>query len=259
MNKLVMGSAMFSKYFEDLGNELIKAAKAPKPKKSAKTDGAVQKEGVKKPSSQKKRSSVVDQAKIKEVLEKLIPSNLAVNPVVMTDAGGYRPEGVDYVIYKEMFRNIDVMMGGAVPSELVYGAVFICETLNRATLFDVLTRVANTKKLNMYTDIESESVFIPAFILSLDMDITYPELQQMILDFYTKNALDNHFEFDIIGIINQGVVIKDWREKRSFKALDTGKDTMKWFFILMNEYLDVEKGALDFRNYVSETRTYDEY
>lgn len=251
---------MFSNYFEDIGNELIKAIKAPKPKKSSKPDAAAKSEGAKKKAPQKKQPQEIDHKKLKEVLEKMVPAHLAVNTVAITDVSGYRPEGVDYVIYKEMFRNIDAMMGNAVPSELVYGTMYICQTLNRATIIDVLTRVANAKKLNMYTDIESESVFIPSFIISLDMDVEYGELQQMILEFYTKNALDNHLEFDIIGIVNKGVVVKDWREKRSFKALDTGKDTMKWFFILMNEYLDVEKGgALDFRNYVNETKTYDEY
>jgi len=255
-----MGSAMFSNYFENIGNELIKACKAPKPKKTTKGDAAGKSDGVKKKAPQKKQAQEIDHKKLKDILEKMVPAHLALDSVAVTDVSGYRPEGVDFVIYKQMFRNIDVMMGNAVPSELVYGTIFVCQTLNRDTLFDVLTRVVNAKKLNMYTDIESESIFIPSFIISLDMNIEYLELQQMIMDFYTKNALDNHLEFDIIGIINKGVVVKDWREKRSFKALDTGKDTMKWFFILMNEYLDVEKGGvLDFRNYVNETKTYDEY
>ena len=54
--------------------------------------------------------------------------------------------------------------------------------------------------------------------------------------------------------------VSDWKEKRSYKALETGKDTFKWFFMLMNEYLDVERGSdLDLRNYVKRQERYNEY
>ena len=60
--------------------------------------------------------------------------------------------------------------------------------------------------------------------------------------------------------MNIGVVVKDWREKRNFIALETGKDTLKWFFILMNEYVNVDRGNdIDLRNYVKHAEKYNEY
>ena len=64
----------------------------------------------------------------------------------------------------------------------------------------------------------------------------------------------------IIVILNTGIIIKNWREKRSYIALETGKDTLMWFFILMCEYLDTEKEIeFDLRNYVQHREEYKEY
>jgi hypothetical protein len=63
-----------------------------------------------------------------------------------------------------------------------------------------------------------------------------------------------------MAVVSKGVVVKDWREARTFKAIVTGKDTLKWFFVLINEYLDVERGGnFDLRNYIRDTVKYDEY
>ena len=61
-------------------------------------------------------------------------------------------------------------------------------------------------------------------------------------------------------ILHKGIVVKNWREKRSFIALETNEDTFMWFFILMNEYLDVKKEHnIDFRKYVKKEVVYNEY
>ena len=64
-------------------------------------------------------------------------------------------------------------------------------------------------------------------------------------------SIAGEYELDILVILNKGVIIKDWREKRSFVGLETKKDTMKWFFILMNEYIDIDdRRELDLRKYI---------
>ena len=61
-------------------------------------------------------------------------------------------------------------------------------------------------------------------------------------------------------ILHKGIVVKNWRERRSFIALETKEDTFMWFFILMNEYLDVKREQnIDFRKYVKKEVVYNEY
>lgn len=241
---------MFRNYFKALGDELIKACAPSKAKKSAgKTAG-------------KKGASAArgyDAKRIEEVLSKFVPVSYTVSGEKIIDPSGYSPENVDYIAYKKVFRDMDAMMH-AVPSELVYGAFFINSALTAVSLGETLTHVANMKKINRFSEQGGGGQFIPAFVLAMDMKMSYQDLKNLVLDYYVSRSLDNVFEFDIMAVVNQGIVVKDWREKRSFKILDTGDDTMQWFFILMNEYLDVEKEeSLDLRKYVKETAQYREY
>ena len=68
-------------------------------------------------------------------------------------------------------------------------------------------------------------------------------------------------EFEIFGIINYGIIIKDWHQgKRSFVALETGEDTLLWFYVLMNEYLDENRDdEFDLRSYVRADTSYNEF
>ena len=86
------------------------------------------------------------------------------------------------------------------------------------------------------------------------------EIKNDILNYYTNNNIDSEHEFDIMMIADKGIIVKNWREPRSFIALETQEDTMMWFFILMNEYLDVKSEVeIDFRKYVRTEKTYREY
>ncbi len=241
---------MFRNYFKALGDELIKACAPSQVKKSAgKTTGK----------KSAPPSGSFDGKKIEDVLSKFVPIHYTVSAEKIIDPSGYSPENVDYIAYKKVFRDMDAMMH-AIPSELVYGAFFINSALTAVSLGETLSHVANMKKINRFSEQGDGGQFIPAFVLTMDMKMSYQDLKNLILDYYVSRSLDNMFEFDIMVVVNQGIVVKDWREKRSFKILDTGDDTMQWFFILMNEYLDVEKQeSLDLRKYVKETTQYREY
>jgi hypothetical protein len=254
---------MFKEYFENLGNELIKACrptKAVAAKSAGKAAVKGAEKGTRKPAPKGAPAEPgYDRARVRDLLSSLVPAHLKLDSVRITDAGGFIPDNVDFTVYREAFRNMDTMMS-AIPSDLVHGALFLNTGITVASLTETLTRVANLKKIDRFGEQHDSSQFIPAFVISMDMSMTYQDLKNIILDFYVSRSLDNYFEFDIMAIVNRGIVVKDWREKRSFKILDTGEDTMKWFFILINEYLDVEKeGALDLRKYVKDAVQYREY
>jgi hypothetical protein len=207
----------------------------------------------------KEQKEEFDAKKIMNLLQDIVPNDFIISDKKPVDASGYVPKTVDYIAYYKKWNIIDQMMNGHIPSELIYGTFHVVEKITPQQLPEILNNVALTKKLNKYSELE-ESVLIPAFVIAGSCDIDMPQLKNAILDYYIERSIDTTLEFDIMMIVGKGVVIKDWREKRKFVALETEEDTLLWFFILMNEYLDVDKKhSLDLRNYVKETRRYREY
>ncbi len=242
---------MFSKYFEDLEKRL---AKKPAGKKAPAGKGKPGKPGKHEP------AKPLSPAEIIQVISGIIPSHLKASALRIIDQSGYSPENVDFIIFRELYRDIESLMGGYVPSELVYASCFISPSLNHDSLKTVLGRVIQAKKVDRYTESDAEKNIIPSFIIARGAEISLPDAKRAILDYYMSHSIDYSFEFDILVVLGAGMVIKDWREKRNFIALETGRDTLMWFFILVNEYLDVEKGRdLDLRAYVKRTEKYNEY
>lgn len=243
---------MFGKYFDKIEKEIVKKPKAQKGKAKGKS--------AEKPGGKQKKAETVDLGLLKDKLNKIISPRLTIDNVKMIDPSGYAPDDIDLIAYKELYKDIINIMNGYIPCDLVYGTYHVTSMLNKASLNDLVRKVLRAKKINRYTDRENMPAIIPAFIIAYDTDFNLPELKTILIDNYMSMSIENVFEVDIIAILNKGIVIKNWRDKRSYIALETGKDTFMWFFILMNEYLDVEKdNEFDLRNYVQHVEKYNEY
>lgn len=239
---------MFSKYFEKAEKKILKSFKETK-----KDSGQDSK-------ASKSTKQKIDHSELKKNLNNIIPSSLVIDSVKFIDPSGYSPDQTDFIVYKEFSRDIVNIMGGYVPSELVYGTFHISTKLNKKALNDILKNVIQAKKINRYTDQENISTLIPAFVIAYDTDYQLPDLKDSLLDHYMSMSIDQTFEVDIIAILGKGLVIKDWRDKRSYIALETGKHTLMWFYVLMNEYLDMDKdNEFDLRNYIQQSERYNEY
>lgn len=243
---------MFGKYFDKIGKEIIKKPKAQK--------GKAKEKSAEKPGGKQKKAEAVDLGLLKDKLNKIISPRLTIDNVKMIDPSGYAPDDIDLIAYKELYRDITNIMNGYVPCELVYGTYHVTSMLNKSSLNNLVRKVVRAKKINRYTDRENMPAIIPAFIIAYDADFNLPDLKEVLINNYMSMSIENVFEVDIIAVLNKGIVIKNWRDKRSYIALETGKDTFMWFFILMNEYLDVEKdNEFDLRNYVQHAEKYNEY
>ncbi len=240
---------MFSNYFEQLEKNLLKKAREAQKKAP---ENAHNLTGI--------ESLGLSSEEIKNDLECLLPRSLTLDAVKLIDSSGFMPDGVDFLIFREQYRNFSEMMGGQVPSEMAYGTIHLARNINSENIADMLKRIIQTKKIDHFTEQAEEKMPIPAFIIGFGSEFEFPKLKEEILDYYLTRNIDHAFEFDIMAILNMGVIIKDWRAKRSFIAIETGKETLKWLFILMNEYVDVERGGdLDLRKYVKHSEKYKEY
>jgi len=251
---------MFKRYFEDLQKDLLK--------KVSMETGTTKKSGAKKPAkvpsagraTAKKKDTGPGHGPLRETIEKMVRPDLNVDMCRIIDSSGYAPEGIDLVLYRPLYRDMASLMGGHIPFELVHGTIHVCPRVNGKSAVDALSRVIQAKKINRFSENQDDYPIIPSFVVGYQSDMSLPEFKKYILDFYTTKGVEHAFEFDIWVILGKGLVIKNWREKRSFVAIESGKDTLMWFFVLMNEYMEMErKNMLDLRDYVQSPKPYSEY
>lgn len=240
---------MFNKYFTAFNIDFQKRIKTSvKPAKAAKG---------KADDNDKKYIDVIE-----DMFSGLIPSGFRIDKSKPVDSSGFSPEGSDLIIYKDICRDASKMFGGYIPCEAVFGAIHIIRDLNRKSLAEILGKVQDFKKLNKFVEAEPEEniVLIPSFIFALDSDYSFQDLKKDVIGYYNSTGLDAFSEMDILMVFNKGLLIKNWREKRSFIALETKEDTSMWFYILMSEYLDVNKStSIDYRKYIRKHVEYSEY
>jgi hypothetical protein len=243
---------MLNRYFEDLQKRISKKA----PVKKSGTARATSKK-----SSSAKTEIKLNIKDVKEQFRSIIPSHLNIEEAKPVDSNGFSPDGADLLVFRDYCRDIVSIMGGYIPVELLYATMSVIPSLDKKSLLDSLNRVMSVKKINRYTESpEGNSLRLPAFIVAGGSAYSMMELKNDILNYYNNRNIDGDLEFEIMLILDRGLVIKNWREKRSFIALETGEDSLMWFFILMNEYLDVKRDVeIDFRNYVKSDKTYNQY
>ena len=240
---------MFKNFFIDINKKVLKKAQAPA--------GTAEKGA----SKTKKSGHVIDNAALIEKLDGLVPAKLRVSSKRPIDSSGFSPEGVDFIAYKEYCREIDKILNGNIPYELIHGAFFMVNALNKNTLLEALNRVSTTKKMNHFTE-EGGTFSIPSFIIvNNNKEYTLLELKNDIMNFYMSKNMPSESEFEIMMVYNEGLLIKDWNKgNHRYIGLETGDDTFMWFFILMNEYLDIEReDVFEPRNYVRSEKVYNEF
>lgn len=238
---------MLKNYFIDFNKKIIKKAAV------AKTSSAK--------GTSKKGGITLDVSAFIEKLDGIIPGKLRVKSLKPVDSSGFSPEGADIVVYREYCRDIDKIMNGYIPYELIHGAFFVVNDLTKSSLADVFGRVSTVKKINHFTE-EAGTFSIPSFVIANSSpDYTLQEIKNDIMNYYMSKNVASESEFEIMMIHNGGLLIKDWHKgDHRFIGLETGEDTMMWFFILMNEYLDVEReDVFDIRKYVRTDKTYNEF
>lgn len=240
---------MLANYFSTLVGE-FKKKKIPARKSAAK------KKGKNAPSS-----GALNVNRIRDMLETLVPFDMGIAAARPVNTAGFSPDGADLLIFRRYCTDILKIMNGYMPCELIHGTVFFVPQLNRATLAEVLNRVVIVKKLGRFTEkSEEEPTLIPAFIIAEETDYDPMDLKNDIINYYMSKSVEHDAEMDIFLVMNRCLVMKNWREKRSFIGLETNDDSLMWFFILMSEYLEgITRREIDFRKYIRHNVVYKEY
>ena len=209
----------------------------------------------------KKAAQKIDRKALAEIIRGVIPSSLNIDSLKPIDSSGFSPDGADFIIYREYCRDIAKLMSGYIPYELIHGGLFLVDDLTKNSLAEVLNRIVTVKKINKFTD--SENAFsIPSFVIA-DCGKAYPliDLKNDVVNYYMSKGIEGESELELLAVLNYGIIIKDWHKGNgSFVALETGADTLAWFTILMNEYLDISRDdEFDLRKYIRSEKIYNEF
>ena len=243
---------MLNRYFEDMQKSLTKKKAAKTAPPSGKTEKKLAKNQVK--------TDRIEKKDVMDAFSKIVPAGLSVAEAVPVDENGFAPEGADFLIFKSYCVDIVSIMEGYVPLELIYASCYVVPTVDKKLLLEALGRVVNVKKVRRYAAEDDEEEFrIPAFIVAGDGGDSIRDIKNDILNYYRNKNIDPDCEFDILVILSKGLIIKNWREK-TYIAIETMEDTLMWFFILMSEYIDVERRIeMNFRKYIKSEKNYTEY
>jgi len=241
---------MLKNYFNELNKTLSKKSASPK--------GAAAKSSAKK--STAKSHVSLDTAMLIEKLELIIPAGLKISSAKPIDITGFSPDGADYIVYREYCRDITKLMNGYIPFELIQGAFFTIDELKKNTIADALNRVSTVKKINRFSEDESE-FSVPCFIITGGAGYSILDVKNDVVNYYISKGVDSGAEFEIMMVYNQGIIIKDWHSgNRNYVGLETGEDTLMWFYILITEYLSIERDEeFDIRKYIRSEKVYNEF
>lgn len=66
-------------------------------------------------------------------------------------------------------------------------------------------------------------------------------------------------QVDMVCVLNKGILIKNWEAGGVYQGIETGRDTLMWFYVILTEYLDREGSLqLNLRDYIKSGREYNE-
>ncbi len=243
---------MLKDYFLEINKKTVKKTAAKK---------AASKKTTSKKVTSKGSTEKIDIKYLTERISSISPSNIKVGPYKPIDQSGFSPEGADLIAYENYCEALPEIFNNYIPFELIKGAYFFVEELSKTSLAEVLNRVSTVKRINRF--VESENSFnLPSFIVAGPPEsYSLLDIKNDLTNYYISKSVESESEFEILAVINYGIIVKDWNHgARSFIALETAEDTLMWLFVLMNEYLDIEREeSFDLRSYIKNEKVYNEY
>jgi len=168
----------------------------------------------------------------------------------------------DLLIYQKWCSKLLNMSGGYVPIDTLNSFISLETDLSTESL---LTHIALTNALkSLYQsafELEEDRI-VPVFSLILTYKSSVPLMSHKVAikDASREKGISLNNELDMICVLNEGLIIKDWENGGEYKVVETGQDTLMWFYILLLEYLD-RNGDLGVnpRAYIKNVREYKEY
>lgn len=168
----------------------------------------------------------------------------------------------DLLIYKKWCKKFFDLTGGYVLADQLHSFVTIETDLTTAQLLNHTALTEAVKTMYAADRGLDENAIVPVYSVLVAYRSAIPLLSHRVAldDVAKEKDTPVTRETDMVCILDQGIILKDWENGGVYRGIETGEDTLMWFYILLLEYLDRD-GSLGFdpRSYVKEPREYREY
>ena len=167
----------------------------------------------------------------------------------------------DALLYKGWCAHYLSMTGGYVLTEDTY-AVFSIETSYKQQALGAhvgLTRAVKSLYISQKEEAAEEIIPLYSIFFAYDSSASLLAVKQHLLKYLDQKEVPLNQQLDLICILGKGLIVKDWEGGGGYRGLQTGHDTLMWFYIILMEYLD--RGgelSLPLRDYVKSGRSYTE-
>ena len=168
----------------------------------------------------------------------------------------------DVLIYHKIIPAIVDMTGGYVLSDYLFAFMSLEFDLTRGGLITHANMTNALKSLYEGGSSGGENRIIPMFsiLFAFKSTASLVDHRDDIARVSREKGITVNHELDLICVLGQGLIIKDWENEGGYKVIETGDDTLLWFYALLLEYLDRDGNVgLDPREYIKNSTVYKEY
>ncbi len=236
---------MFSEYFVEQSKHLLHSLE--------KGTGSVKKE---------KTKDLKQFNEFYRFLKDHIPADLTLAKGKVRNKKHLLNKSCDVLIYEKFVPKILEMGGGYVLADLILAFMTIDEEINARSIDTHLNLTSALKTLYRMDRVIADNIIIPMYSMHFvyNTGIGLEKYRERIYDFSEAKGIPVNSQPDLICVINDGLMMKNWENRGQYVILETGEDTLLWFFILMMEYIDRNNSMpLDLRGLLKVNKRYNEY
>ena len=239
---------MFTEYFQKQGQSLEKAL--------AKRLG---KRGVKLPEKEKDLNIFQE---FLTFLKDHVPQEFSLATGKVRNKKHLLNRNCDLLIYRKWCAKFLDLTGGYVLSDSLYSFLSIEANLTAASLATHASLTRALKSLyigeRQFQELEPVPMFSILFAYGSEHSLLFHK--QSLMEISQEKEIPVNLEADLICVLGQGLIIKDWEIAGGYKVVETGDETLMWFYVLLMEYLDRD-GRLNYnlRDYIKNNKEYNEY
>ncbi len=221
--------------------------------KSLKKGGAVAPENVKNP-------RILYQS-FYTFLQEHLPTDFSVTLGRVRNGKQILKNSCDVLVYKEWCKAYLSMTGGYVFSQDLYTFLKIESSIDSQNLRGYISLTRAIKSLYLAQVKNTPPSIIPLYsvLFSYTSSRGLVHIKESLIKEIEKKEVPLNYQVDMICILGRGIILKDWEAGGSYRGIQTGEDTLMWFYILLMEYLDRDgKMQINLRDYIKSNRNYSE-
>ncbi len=245
---------MFSNYFKEQAEALEKALVRNMRRRSSRSTA--------KSSTAKKGKDLRLYREFYQFLQQHLPQKFSLAVGKVRNKNHILNRNCDLLIYRKWCADYMQITSDYVLSDDLHAAISLESELSVPHLSShaAMTRAVKTICSRDESKSESRPVTTYSILFAYNAKHRLKTLKENLERILEDKEIELNRQPDMICLLNQGLLIKDWEIGGRYKGIKTNEDTLLWFYILLLEYLDRDEQLnINLRKYIKGVKEYVEY